>query len=100
MGVGEALIRSTDVEIHQQELCVLNDVNLELHKGEFVYLVGKVGSGKTRLLKTFYGELDIASGEAEVCLLYTSWKMFRNGMIEHYGLYLNLETMKVNQDYI
>lgn len=66
MGVGEALIRYTDVEIHQQELCVLNDVNLELHKGEFVYLVGKVGSGKTSLLKTFYGELDIASGEAEV----------------------------------
>ena len=66
MGVGEALIRYTDAEIHQQELCVLNDVNLELHKGEFVYLVGKVGSGKTSLLKTFYGELDIASGEAEV----------------------------------
>lgn len=66
MGVGEALIRYTDVEIHQQELCVLNDVNLELHKEEFVYLVGKVGSGKTSLLKTFYGELDIASGEAEV----------------------------------
>lgn len=66
MGVGEALIRYTDVEIHQQELCVLNDVNLKLHKGEFVYLVGKVGSGKTSLLKTFYGELDIASGEAEV----------------------------------
>lgn len=66
MGVGEALVRYTDVEIHQQELCVLNDVNLELHKGEFVYLVGKVGSGKTSLLKTFYGELDIASGEAEV----------------------------------
>ena len=57
MGVGEALIRYTDVEIHQQELCVLNDVNLELHK---------VGPGKTSLLKTFYGELDIASGEAEV----------------------------------
>ena len=64
--MGGALIRYTDVEIHQQELCVLNDVNLELHKGEFVYLVGKVGSGKTSLLKTFYGELDIASGEAEV----------------------------------
>lgn len=62
----EALIRYKNVEIHQQELCVLNDVNLEFHKGEFVYLVGKVGSGKTSLLKTFYGELDIATGEAEV----------------------------------
>ena len=52
----EALIRYKDVEIHQQELCVLNSVNLELHKGEFVYLIGKVGSGKTSLLKTFYGD--------------------------------------------
>lgn len=66
MGAGETLIRYKNVEIHQQELCVLNEVNLELHKGEFVYLVGKVGSGKTSLLKTFYGELDITSGEAEV----------------------------------
>ena len=57
----EVLIRYKDVEIHQQELCVLNDVNLELHKGEFVYLIGKVGSGKTSLLKTFYGELDVAA---------------------------------------
>ena len=43
----ETLIHYTDVEIHQQELCVLSEVNLQLHKGEFVYLVGKVGSGKT-----------------------------------------------------
>lgn len=49
----EALIQYKNVEIHQQELCVLSDVNLELHKGEFVYLIGKVGSGKTSLLKTF-----------------------------------------------
>ena len=62
----ETLITYNNVEIHQQELCVLSDVTLQLHKGEFVYLVGKVGSGKTSLLKTFYGELDIADGEAEV----------------------------------
>ena len=75
----ETLIHYTDVEIHQQELCVLSEVNLQLHKGEFVYLVGKVGSGKTSLLKTLYGELDVTAGEAEVlgyrmtsCLLYTS----------------------------
>ena len=37
----EALIQYKNVEIHQQELCVLSDVNLELHKGEFVYLLGK-----------------------------------------------------------
>ena len=62
----EALITYNNVEIHQQELCVLSDVTLQLHKGEFVYLIGKVGAGKTSLLKTFYGELDIADGEAEV----------------------------------
>ena len=60
----ETLIHYTDVEIHQQELCVLSEVNLQLHKGEFVYLVGKVGSGKTSLLKTLYGELDVTAGEA------------------------------------
>lgn len=62
----EPLIRYKNVNINQQELGVLEDVNLELNKGKFVYLIGKVGSGKTSLLKTIYGELDIQSGDAEV----------------------------------
>lgn len=62
----EALIHYTNVDIHQQDLCVLNEVSLKLHKGQFVYLIGKVGTGKTSLLKTIYGELDIKSGEAHV----------------------------------
>lgn len=62
----EPLIKYKDVEVRQQDLCVLDQVNLELRKGEFVYLIGKVGSGKTSLLKTFYGELDVISGEALV----------------------------------
>ena len=62
----ETLIRYKNVEVNQEEHCVLNDVTLELHKGEFLYLIGKVGSGKTSLLKTFYGELDVKKGEAEV----------------------------------
>ena len=60
------LINYKDVTINQQALCVLEHVNMQLDKGEFVYLIGKVGSGKTSLLKTIYCELDIASGEAEV----------------------------------
>ncbi len=66
MNETETLIRYKGVEINQQALCVLHDVNFELHKGEFVYIIGKVGSGKSTFLKTIFGELDIAGGEAEV----------------------------------
>ena len=55
-----------NVEIRQQEMFVLEHVDLKVEKGEFVYLIGKVGSGKSSLLKTMYGELDIHSGSAEV----------------------------------
>ena len=66
MNEAETLIRYKGVEIDQQALRVLHDVDFELHKGEFVYIIGKVGSGKSTFLKTVYGELDIAGGEAEV----------------------------------
>ena len=62
----QPLIVYKGVDINQQELGVLNDVNFELKKGEFVYLIGKVGSGKSTFLKTIYGELDICGGEAYV----------------------------------
>lgn len=59
-------IRYHNVEIRQQENIVLEEVNLQIREGEFVYLIGKVGSGKSSLLKTMYGELDIHSGQADV----------------------------------
>ena len=55
-----------NVDIRQQEKIVLENVELNIKKGEFIYLIGKVGSGKSSLLKTMYGELDIYSGNAEV----------------------------------
>ena len=64
--MNEPLIRYQNVSIRQQGLEILEDINFELNKGVFVYLIGKVGSGKTSFLKTVYGELDIHSGEAEV----------------------------------
>lgn len=64
--MSEALIKYTNVDIYQQELCVLRGVDLECYAGEFIYLIGKVGAGKSSLLKTFYGELDVRSGDAEV----------------------------------
>ena len=60
------LINYHNVEVRQQEMIVLENVDLKIEKGEFVYLIGKVGSGKSSLLKTMYGELDVHNGSAEV----------------------------------
>lgn len=64
--MNEPLIRYQNVSIRQQGLEILEDVNLTLNKGEFIYFIGKVGSGKTSLLKTLYGELEIHAGEAAI----------------------------------
>jgi len=55
-----------NVSIQLGDYTVLHDVNLTIDEGQFVYLTGLVGSGKSSLLKTIYAELDIASGEAAV----------------------------------
>ena len=55
-----------NVGIYQQESIVLENVDFKIGSREFVYLIGNVGSGKSSLLKTMYGELDIHSGEANV----------------------------------
>jgi len=60
------LIKYVDVDVCQQEQVVLENVQLEVHSGEFIYLLGKVGSGKTSLLKSIYHELPILSGVAGV----------------------------------
>lgn len=55
------LIEYKDVTIYQDEQCVLKDVNFHVDESEFIYLIGKVGSGKSSLMKTMYCELDIDS---------------------------------------
>ncbi|MDE6813774.1 MAG: ATP-binding cassette domain-containing protein, partial [Duncaniella sp.] len=55
-----------DVALHRQDLIALKHVNLSVEEGEFVYLIGKVGSGKSSLLKSIYADIPIASGEARV----------------------------------
>ena len=54
------------VELHRKELIVLKDVDLQVDAGEFLYIIGKVGSGKSSLMKSMYAEIPIISGEASV----------------------------------
>jgi cell division transport system ATP-binding protein len=60
------LIKYADVDIYQQEQLVLKDVQLEVNSSEFIYLFGKVGSGKTSLLKSIYHDVPVLNGTAEV----------------------------------
>lgn len=60
------LIKYTDVDILRQDIRVLKRVNLAVDPGEFIYITGKVGSGKSSLLKTMYAEVPVAAGTAEV----------------------------------
>ena len=61
------LLTLQNASIYQKEVLVLQGVNFEIEEGEFVYLIGKTGSGKSSLLKTIYGELWLQVGQGEVC---------------------------------
>ena len=64
--MSETVISLENVNIYQGQSLVLQDVNFTVNKGEFVYLVGKTGTGKSSLLKTLYGELSLKEGKANV----------------------------------
>jgi len=62
----ENIIDLRHVNIYQGNNLVLQDVNFKVQKGEFVYLVGKTGTGKSSLLKTMYGDLSLKEGDGTV----------------------------------
>jgi cell division transport system ATP-binding protein len=64
--MAEPIIELHNVNIYQGNNLILQDVNLVVNKGEFVYLVGKTGTGKSSLLKTLYGELALTEGDGTV----------------------------------
>ena len=64
--MAKELITYKDVEIYQADQIVLHDVNVTVHEGEMIYLLGKVGSGKSSFMKTIYGALPIVAGQAQV----------------------------------
>ena len=66
MNESNVIMSIRNAKIFQKDALVLNDVNIDIEKGEFVYLIGKTGSGKSSLLKTCYGELPLVEGEGEI----------------------------------
>src|SRR5947209_17167310 len=76
--MAEPIIEVRNASIYQGDSLVLQDVNLTVQKGEFVYLVGKTGTGKSSLLKTMYGELPLKEGQGTVVgydLRKLTWKI-------------------------
>ncbi len=65
--VGNSIIKLSGVDIFQQKHLVLSHVDLHIDKGDFVWLIGQTGSGKSSLLKVIYGDLAIGSGNGHVC---------------------------------
>ena len=55
-----------DAAIYQRETLILSEVNIEIEKGEFVYLIGKTGTGKSSFMKTLYGDLPLTEGEGHI----------------------------------
>ncbi len=71
------IVSLRNVNIYQGANLVLSNVNFEVNKGEFVYLIGKTGSGKSSLLKTLYGDLYLKEGEGNVAgfdLKHLKWQ--------------------------
>lgn len=73
----EVIVELKNANIYQGQNLILQDVNLTVNKGDFVYLVGKTGTGKSSLLKTLYGDLPLTQGEGRVAgfnLREMDWK--------------------------
>ncbi len=55
-----------DVTIYQENKVILSQINLEINHGEFLYIIGKTGSGKSSFMKTLYGDLPLTEGEGQI----------------------------------
>ena len=64
--MSNTVLHLKDASIYQRENLILSDVNVEVNKGDFVYLIGKTGTGKSSFMKTLYGDLPLLEGEGSI----------------------------------
>ncbi|MAW94135.1 MULTISPECIES: cell division ATP-binding protein FtsE [unclassified Leeuwenhoekiella] len=64
--MSQTVLKLHNASIFQRESLILSDVSLTINKGEFVYLIGKTGSGKSSFMKTLYGDLPLQQGEGTI----------------------------------
>ncbi|PVW16297.1 cell division ATP-binding protein FtsE [Marixanthomonas spongiae] len=64
--MSQPVLELKDAAIYQRENLILSDVSVRVEKGEFVYLIGKTGTGKSSFMKTLYGDLPLQEGEGEI----------------------------------
>jgi len=64
--MSETILQLKTANIYQRERLILDNVNLQVNKGEFIYLIGKTGSGKSSLMKTLYGDLPLKEGSGNI----------------------------------
>ncbi len=62
----ESILELRNAAIYQRENLILSDVNIQVAKGEFVYLIGKTGTGKSSFMKTLYGDIPLTEGEGKI----------------------------------
>ena len=64
--MSEPILFLRNVTIYQEEKVILSNINLEVNHGEFIYIIGKTGSGKSSFMKTLYGDLPLTEGEGHI----------------------------------
>ncbi|HLU81529.1 MAG TPA: ATP-binding cassette domain-containing protein, partial [Flavobacteriaceae bacterium] len=64
--MAETILALRNAAIYQRENLILSEVNVEVNKGEIVYLIGKTGTGKSSFMKTLYGDIPLKEGEGSI----------------------------------